>query len=167
MNRTFYPNSLDRTAYVITTMVILLALSLLVLSVPGIINADETARAGLRSGGILLLLLAAVFYLFHPSGYLVEGQDILVKRPAGLKRIPGIDIKTVRVPEKQEITRPIRILGNGGLFGYTGRYYTSSLGKMIWYCSRRSGYILIERKESIPVMISPDRGEEFVKEYYA
>ncbi|MBL7923390.1 MAG: hypothetical protein JNL88_04240 [Bacteroidia bacterium] len=167
MTRTFYPNSLDRTAFMVSGMVILFALLLLVLSVPGITGADETARAGLRSGGVLLLLLAAVFYLFHPSGYYVEGKDILVKRPAGLKRIPGSDIKTIRIPEKQEIARPIRILGNGGLFGYTGRYYTSSLGKMTWYCSRRTGYLLIERGESIPVMISPDRAEEFLKEYYA
>jgi hypothetical protein len=58
--------------------------------------------------------------------------------------------------DKSEFRTLIRTFGVGGLFGYYGYYYSSSLGKLILYTTQRKNLILIEQKVGRKVLLSPD-----------
>ena len=64
-----------------------------------------------------------------------------------------IEIKTV---DSNDLSGTIRTFGNGGLFGYYGKYYNSKFGNMIWYVTQRRNRILIETNQGKKIIISPD-----------
>lgn len=113
-----------------------------------------------------MLLLAFAMYLFSPRAYAIEGKDVVIHRRAGRKRIPAADIIRLRMPDAKELSWPVRTFGNGGLFGYTGRYYTRHIGYMIWYCTRRDRQLVVERNFKLPVILSPDNPGTFLHAYY-
>ncbi len=59
------------------------------------------------------------------------------------------------------MTGTYRILGNGGLFGYTGYYRNSTFGNMRWFATQRKNYILIEKNNGQKIIITPDEPDFF------
>lgn len=112
--------------------------------------------------GAGLLILSGVTFLLSPTRYSVSEQGIKIERRAGTLVIPANEIKNIRLPNDKELNFPIRTFGNGGLFGYTGRYYTKHIGSMMWQCTRRDRQIIIERHNKLPLVISPDEPAKFV-----
>lgn len=159
--------SIDIVSKVITTLIITFTVTLLI--IPWVKFEENTAGAALTCSitGVALVMLMVITYGYSPRKYVIDGKNIKIKRIFGDKLIPASEIKLVRLPVNNEINWPIRTFGNGGLFGYTGRYYTGKIGNMQWYCSRRSNYVIILREGRPPVIISPDLPNEFIAEYYA
>ena len=58
----------------------------------------------------------------------------------------------------------IRTFGNGGVFGYTGYFYKKGIGSMLWYCTQRANYILIEKTNGKKIVITPDDADGFMKD---
>jgi hypothetical protein len=56
----------------------------------------------------------------------------------------------------------MRTFGNGGLFGYTGKYYNSRFGKMTWYCTQRKNYVLLILSDKKKIVITPDNPAELL-----
>ena len=81
---------------------------------------------------------------------------MIIERPAGRKIVLLMDIKYVEVPTKESMYWTIRTLGNGGLFGYWGKFANTTYGDMTWYATRRSNYILLKLKNSRSIVITPD-----------
>ena len=157
--------SRDKFSIIITSLVIAFALGGGITFYFGEFIIDNHVHFALLFCSFFILILCLVFYLYRPLKYSIENGNIRISRTLGDKIILKDDIKAVRIPSDHDIAWPIRTFGNGGLFGYTGRYYTKHIGSMIWYCSRRNNYILIERKNKLPIVISPDEHKAFLKAY--
>lgn len=146
---------------------LLFALVMLGASLSGRMVPDDNGNLFLSIVAALLLLLGVMMFLYSPRAYLVEGKDLVVRRLIGNKRIAATDISRIRMPDEKELKWPIRTFGNGGLFGYTGRYYTKHIGSMIWYCTRRDRLIVVERNFRLPVILSPDNPSALLQAYYS
>ncbi len=155
--------SRDKFSIIITSIVIAFALGGAITFYFGEFIMDNHAHFALLFSSVFILILCMVFFLYRPLKYSIENGNIRISRMLGDKIILKDDIKAVRIPSEHDIAWPIRTFGNGGLFGYTGRYYTKHIGSMIWFCSRRNNFILIERKNKLPIVISPDKNKAFLK----
>ncbi len=155
--------SRDKFSIIITSIVIAFALGGAITFYFGEFIMDNHAHFALLISSVFILILCIVFFLYRPLKYSIENGNIRISRMLGDKIILKDDIKAVRIPSEHDIAWPIRTFGNGGLFGYTGRYYTKHIGSMIWFCSRRNNFILIERNNKLPIVISPDKNKAFLK----
>ncbi|MFN0190250.1 MAG: PH domain-containing protein [Bacteroidia bacterium] len=159
--------SRDKFSIIITSIVIAFALSGAIIFSYGDFNIEKKVHFAFLFSCYFILILCIVFYLYRPLKYSIENGNIRISRMLGDKIIYKDEIKAIRIPSEHDIAWPIRTFGNGGLFGYTGRYYTKHIGSMIWYCSRKNNFILIERKNKIPIVISPDKYKDFLKSFTA
>jgi len=66
------------------------------------------------------------------------------------------EIKEIKVLEFHDLTGLVRTFGNGGLFGYYGKFYSRKQGKMTLYTTRRDNRIMIITKADKKIIISPD-----------
>lgn len=163
MEQKIFSCSIDKTSKIISGLLILFAVYFSL--IPWIQNLEdkpELAKIVFPVIGAGLLILSGAMFLFSPVAYSISGQGIKVERRAGALLIPDNEIKNVRLPNDKELHFPVRTIGNGGLFGYTGRYYTKYLGSMIWQCTRRDRQVIIERNNKLPLVISPDEPARFV-----
>ena len=67
-----------------------------------------------------------------------------------------ICISLPRTVEKDEIVTLIRTFGNGGLFGYYGKFYSSKLGNITLYATQSRNRVLIKTIHGTQIMITPD-----------
>src|ERR1019366_8622745 len=82
------------------------------------------------SAGIFVLLLVAT-YAWSPRSYTISERSILVKRLIGSVRIPLDRIREARIATPDDFRDCIRLLGNGGPFGYYGQLRTARLCQFI------------------------------------
>ncbi|MFN8154756.1 MAG: PH domain-containing protein [Bacteroidia bacterium] len=162
MNRQRFSCSLDKFSKLITVYLAVFGLALIL--IPGFFAGDEFPERQwvIRSIGILIILLEFVFYLLSPTEYLLSAEGLLIERRWKPKLIPFDEIIIVRGPAEKELKWTVRTFGNGGLFGYTGRYYGKHIGSMIWYCTRKDKQVIIERKFKLPMVISPDEPAKLI-----
>lgn len=135
MNTQRFACSRDKFSKIITGYVILLGAVFLL--IPLFTEGSSEYTEPLRIAGVLILLLILLFYFLAPISYTLNNEGLTIERKWKSKLIPADQIIQIRLPEEKELSWPIRTFGNGGLFGYTGRYYSKHIGSMIWYCSRR------------------------------
>lgn len=105
---------------------------------------------------VFILVLTGVCYLYSPKGYSVNSSFIFVHRLAGKFPISRQEIASVREIDPREMKRAWRMAGNGGVFGYTGWYSSSNLGKMRWFVTRRDRAVLVEMQSGRKYLLSPD-----------
>jgi hypothetical protein len=78
-----------------------------------------------------------------------------VKRLIGNLRIPFDEIQDVRAAVPADFQGAIRTFGNGGLFGYYGRFSSPALGSSSWYVTNRSNAVVV-RTSAKTAVFSPD-----------
>jgi len=91
-------------------------------------------------------------------------EAVVVERKISKVSIPYPDIVQVTLPENKDLRFAVRTFGNGGLFGYTGRYYKQPYGSMTWYCSQRKNYVLLETSAGKTIVVTPDERDAMVNE---
>lgn len=74
------------------------------------------------------------------------------------------DIKSIQQIPNEDMRFSVRTFGNGGMFGYTGKYYNRKQGSMTWYCTQRKNYIMIEKNDGKKIVFTPDLPNEFLSE---
>ncbi len=147
--------SLDRTATAITIGVTILLVGVNVfVSVLTVTQAEAPAWIVVFP---LLVTVATVAgcYLYRPLGYVVERDRLVIKRPIGDVVIQKQEIRNAFMVDKAGLGWVFRTFGNGGVFGWTGRFSSSKLGSMTWYATRRSHYLVIETS-SRKILLTPD-----------
>jgi Bacterial PH domain len=92
---------------------------------------------------IMLLALFATAYAFHPQYYVIEKDQILIKRLIGSAVIPKSAVQGVTLISQDMIAGSLRTFGVGGLFGNYGKFSNIKLGVMTWYMKRMDQPILI------------------------
>jgi hypothetical protein len=153
-----YKASLDTLAKVMTSGTFILFVIIGYQSVSAIRSAPGDRTTIYIHGGILLLFVAILLgsWLFAPRSYTLDGTELTINRPIGGVSINRSSIKEVRLLEAGELKGTIRTFGNGGLFGYYGKYYNSGIGHMTWYTTQSKNTVLIVTNEGKKVVISPD-----------
>jgi hypothetical protein len=112
-----------------------------------------------------VLVVVAAFLVgswgFAPSGYRVDGQTLTVKRPLGDEVIDRGAITGVRMFEEADREGMSRAGGNGGLFGYYGKYKSNRLGEHRWYVTDAARRVVVETKDGA-VVVSPEDPAKFI-----
>ena len=145
--------SYDKTTKLISAGIFVLLL-LLALVIPGVFM-----------GCVGALLLVAT-YAWSPRSYTISERSILVKRLIGTARIPFDGIREARIATPDDFRDCIRLLGNGGLFGYYGQFRTARLGECTWYVTNRSNTVVVVTRTGTTVF-SPDDADGFLAAIHA
>jgi hypothetical protein len=111
--------------------------------------------------GCLGALLLLATYAWSPRSYTISERSILVKRLIGTVRIPLDGIREARIATPDDFRDCIRLLGNGGLFGYYGQFSTAKLGECKWYVTNQSNAVVIVTRTGTTVF-SPDDANGFL-----
>jgi PH (Pleckstrin Homology) domain-containing protein len=112
---------------------------------------------------LLALIPASLLWAwaYSPTGYRIENGELVIERPAGSLRVGLYDLRDVQLDPPLGI--PIRVFGNGGLFGAWGWFWSRRIG---WFQTalRRARPNVLVRTSTRTVLVAPDRPEEFVRE---
>ncbi len=132
----------------------------------GIANGSRpgSAAAAFAIAGIALVLLLLLL-VFAPSKYVLTPTDLIVWR-LGPKVHIGLDeIESVEpLADRSGLHGVIRVLGDGGAFGYYGLFYNRKLGAFRAYVTRTDSLVLIRRKNHDPVLLSPRDPAAFIEQ---
>src|ERR1017187_9728542 len=150
---TSFSASYDKTTKLISTGIFVLLL-LLALVIPGVFM------------GCLGALLLVATYAWSPRSYTISERSILVKRLIGRVRIPLDRIVEARIATPDDFRDCIRLLGNGGLFGYYGQFRTAKLGECTWYVTNQSNAVVVVTRTATTVF-SPDDADGFLAAIHA
>lgn len=156
-----YKASLDKNARLIPYVMAAFAIALLIV---GFVNKSEMAPLVLSvpSAFILVLILGCRAYM--PLGYTIDAGHINVERKMGQFSISRAEIEKISIVNDSELGRTWRMMGNGGIFGYTGWFSSANYGKMRWFVTSREKYILIQMYSGKKYLLSPDDCTGFMKE---
>jgi hypothetical protein len=116
--------------------------------------------SSLIAEGIFALLFLAA-YAWSPTGYEIDGGDVVIRRLIGNVRIPVSGIREVRIAMRDDLSGSMRVFGSGGLFGYYGLFRNSTLGTSNWYVTDRSNAVVLAG-DSGTAIVSPDDAAGFI-----
>src|SRR5262245_327572 len=77
---------------------------------------------------VMPLLVLATTAPFMVRGYVLTPQEILVKRAGWITHLPLAELQSV-AGDNEAMRGSIRLLGNGGLFAFTGYFWNRRLGR--------------------------------------
>ncbi|MFI5222059.1 MAG: PH domain-containing protein [Bacteroidia bacterium] len=97
-----------------------------------------------------------ICYVLSPGSYVINETDLIIKRPAGDAKIKLSDIAEIRMANEGELKWMLRTFGNGGLFGYYGKYFVYGIGTLTLYTTKLTNRIFIQTKQGKKFLISPD-----------
>ena len=139
-------------------MVFLIVIGMSSYALRELLNADGDSKTIFIQSGIIFLnvTVIVVSYLFSVKKYSVTVDELIIHRAIKNRVIKIIDITEIKTVDADDLSGTIRTFGNGGLFGYYGKYYNSKFGNMIWYVTQRRNRILIETNQGKKIIISPD-----------
>jgi hypothetical protein len=154
-----YSASLGNLSKVISAMGTLFLLGLFIYS--GYLNYNEPRKefAFMTAFGLFMILLPVITYFYMPRFYVIDEDALLIKRLAGNFRIPVSTIDKIERASKEDMRLTMRTFGNGGMFGFTGYFRNARYGKMRWFVTQRTNYIVITTNDQKKFVISPDEPE--------
>ena len=147
-----YKASLDKTALLITSLVTLMFGALIVFNF-------------ILPLAIFLIIIYLICLALKPLSYEITKDELIIRRLIKNVRMNRADIKSLELIEKATLSGTLRTFGVGGLVGWYGKFANSQLGNMTWYLTRRDKPVLILKKDSKKILISPDQAEAFVREF--
>ena len=153
-----FPASLDTTSKIITY-----ALMAFAALMPAIMYStlDEHWLLLILPNAVLPIIIFFT-WLYSPYAYSVNQDALVVHRKIGNFFIPLHEVSAVNAIEKKAMGWPVRLMGNGGLFGYTGWYTSSPQGRMRWFVRQQKNYVLVRMKNERLYVLSPDAPNELV-----
>jgi hypothetical protein len=115
-------------------------------------------------GLAVALILPAVLVgslLFMVTGYAVEGAELYVKRLLSSTRISLQGLNRVWI-EPAVCKGSIRVFGNGGLFSFSGWFYSRRLGRYRLFATDISRSVVLVLPARV-VVITPAEPEVFIE----
>ncbi len=153
--------SLDKTAKIITTIVTVLFAVIIISQYFFIYAAGRTAPIATV---FICLLVYFAAYALKPLNYTITGGELIIHRLILDVRIKRTDIKSAEILDKEKLNSSIKLIGNGGLFGYYGKFKNNDLGIMTWYATRKDKIVFIETVENKKIILTPDDPKGLVSE---
>lgn len=160
MNRVFPAAPLDGTTRAITLGVIVLV----GVVIPVSVAADDGGLAAGLSTALLAGAATLGAWAFSPTGYELDGHDLVVHRRL---------LRSRRFPIEDATVEPVggswlpgwlhlRLAGSGGFFGWFGVFWRVGEGRFNAYVTARDRGVRIERPGEPDVVVSPQDVDGFV-----
>ncbi len=159
MNPVVFKAPMDKITKVVTIAVVLLIVGLAI--IPAMLDGFEDLFPMLIM--IPAMVALGLAYAWAPRHYEIHRDRVVIVRRIGNVEIPRKDITSVTLPGKAAMAKTIRTFGVGGFFGYYGRFYNTTLGKMTWYATSRSTPVLLVTKDK-KILLTPYDVPRFVRE---
>ncbi len=153
--------SLDRLAKGITIATTILFAFLLVLYVSSFDSGNF--HIALIVFPVVIMATYAGSYLFRITAYELTNDQLIIHRPFKNKIIELSEIHKAELLPKEALKWTIRTFGNGGLFGFYGKFSNTKLGGMTWYATRRNNMLLLRMKDGKKIVITPDETQQFIE----
>lgn len=123
---------------------------------------------GIPSAGVILAWIFLPLVLFASAltvirSFAVTPDSLQIKRLCWTTEIPLRHLQQAEVITFRNRGMAIRVLGNGGLFSFSGWYWSRALGKFRLFGTDLSRTVLL-RFDDRAVVVTPDRPEDFVAE---
>jgi len=151
----FKPAKLDTLALIISTIT---TIFLILFSIFFILK-------GIPYGWIFSLLMISIVvisYLLSPKTYYIQGGNFVIEKVIGKKIIiPLNEIEGFIEVEDFNKLKPVRSMGNGGLFGYYGIFTTKDYGNINCQLTRLKNILIIKSKMGF-FAISPGKPEMLI-----
>ena len=114
----------------------------------------------------LTAFIVAVFLFvwgyYRPNRFEITDAGLRIGFPFRRKEFPIDSIASVRIIQKEEVGAAIRLFGAGGLWGVFGLCWSKRLGRFDAFLCRSDAMVLVAFHLRRPLMITPDRPEEFI-----
>lgn len=141
-------------------MTALISAALLTLAAFGAATSGGDA-AGLLGLTVLPLAILLGAIPFAVLGYRVTDSSLQIRRPLWTTCVELRGLKDVRADSKA-MSGSLRLLGNGGLFSFTGRFRNRRLGSYRAWVTDPGRAVVLELPDRT-VVVSPDRPEEMAR----
>jgi hypothetical protein len=158
-----YKASFDNLTKIVTIGVTILFA--VIIFVPLIFISDGSGDQNAIYTRVALLAIYIITFGFSTKDYQLTPDEIIVRRLFGNVKIKRSEILSVEIIEKEQMGWIIRTFGVGGLFGYWGKFSSSTLGSMTWYATRKNKIILIKTIKNKRIVITPNEMEQFVADF--
>ncbi len=144
-----------------TTLVMLAIAVLLTLghSQPWFISLPQFPARSLAIASVLLVPLGALPFIIR--GYVVTKDGILIRRLWWNTVLPFADIRAVDA-EPLVLSSSFRTCGNGGMYSFTGYYWSKQLGHFRAYVTDLNRTVVVRMSKRTAVL-SPDDPEAFAR----
>ncbi len=144
---------------VFTTLVTLGVAIMLTLGrqTPQFFSLPALPSRALIIAAVLLIPLGALPFIIR--GYVLTKDGILIKRLWWNTVLPFTEMRTVEV-EPLALSHSFRTCGNGGLYSFTGCYWSRQLGHFRAYVTDLNRTVIVHMKNRTAVL-SPDDPEAF------
>jgi len=153
----FRPAKLDKFATLIsvitTTLLVLLSIFFITKPIPyGWVFA------------ILMISIVFISFLLSPKSYYIQGGNFIIEKIIGRRiSIPLNEIEEIIAVEDFNRLKPVRSMGNGGLFGFYGIYTTAEYGNINCQLTSLKNILLIKAKKGY-FAISPENSERVLEQ---
>ena len=152
--------SLDNVAKITPVVMIFFCIGFLMVSS---FSSGDSLKYIVLFPSIILLVIVFLCYLYQPLGYLIDADSLHIVRRIGKFTIARNTIQKIIPLTTEELGFAWRMAGNGGVFGYTGWYSSGKIGKMRWFVTQRTNYVLVETSKGSKYLLSPDDDARLVK----
>jgi Bacterial PH domain len=110
--------------------------------------------------------VALIWLYLRPAGYTVDDERVTVRWPLRKLVLKRSEIENARTLDRAMLRRDFgwsARVGVGGLFGTFGLLWTTKRGWMSAYATTTNDWVLLERAGGWPLLISPERPDDFVR----
>jgi hypothetical protein len=111
---------------------------------------------------LLPVVIVLVTLLFMVRGYVVTADEIVVERPFRSTRFERARLQSAST-DPNALSGSLRIFGNGGLYSFTGLFWSSKLGRFRAYITDPTRTVILRFADRV-VVISPADPDAFVRD---
>ncbi|MBT3983893.1 MAG: hypothetical protein HOE90_21230 [Bacteriovoracaceae bacterium] len=136
--------------------------TLVLLSVPIIVYVAQSAQINATTTAVSLLSISALIGCipFSVRGYRVETNELVILRTFHRDFIPIGEITSIEKIERlPKFT--LRVFGNGGLFSFSGNYWSKGIGHFKAYVTNFDNLVMVTAAQK-KMLISPDQPDELI-----
>ena len=147
---------------VLTIVVLLLP----VLFLTAACTSPQTSLVMAPVSALLVALYLLVYTWSRPRAYRIDHDRLVLEFPLRTLSVPRKDILDAVVMEKEDLKRNLGFavrVGAGGLFGVFGWLWTSKRGWVEVHSSREDCMVIVERREGLALLVSPEDCAGFVR----
>lgn len=158
-----FPASQDRLVTGVTAATVVLMLGMAAGFVGLLVTGERPVWQRALFAGIALLCLGVLggSWAWHPRGYALTGDALVVLRPVSDLAVPYATIQAVRT-DPTPFAGAIRVAGNGGLFGFWGRFRSRRMdGSFTAWATRRDRGVVVDTTER-RIVVTPDEPDRLV-----
>ncbi len=153
----FKPAKLDKLALIIsiitTTLLVLLSIFFVTKPIPyGWVFA------------IVMMSIVIISFLLSPKTYYIQGGNFIIEKVLGTRiSIPLNEIEGIIAVDDFNKLKPVRSMGNGGLFGYYGLFTTAEYGNINCQLTSLKNILILKSKKGY-FAISPENSERILEQ---